>query len=243
MNEQTQPRRGNPAALLHEALEALTRQRADLPLSTGWATVLGIEPEDTAGLFVGLGYLHRLPGRVREAMAAHPDMRGESGLLVWEAPVEAALKGSYTLGNPIESVTRQYVTTGALASLAAISVMLKATAADLPSDEQIGDLLGQINDLEREVLAAEGLDHDLAAFLLAQINEMRQALIFVKVRGPEGLREAVERGVGAAWFAGPDRSKHPFGVRLLKCLGILAAFTQVGDSGIAIEEFVRHQIS
>jgi hypothetical protein len=66
------------------------------------------------------------------------------------------------------------------------------------SDEELSKLIEDVNSFENKVLST-AISNELTEFIIDRISEIRSAIILYKIKGPEGLKKAIESSVGAVY--------------------------------------------
>jgi len=160
-----------------------------------WATLLGTSADDLPTLFDAASALCALPAQVEAAVRKIPAI-DEALFLAWRPKVTAALLIFANMsGNSFEAVQQQY-DGETLTSLAHSAHELGRSGIELPVD-QIAAIATSLRELRDLIEVSEDLDDVLRQFLLDLVAEMERAVRLVRIRGADGLEDALERTVGA----------------------------------------------
>lgn len=142
-------------------------------------------------------YLLTLPDRVVGAMKEIGlDAEDLQWYLQWEAPVRSALRHSLALTTPINNVQARYKDDHIMNLEACARVLNRERSTSL-EPEAVSDFNGRARALYDDIAASPDLADDLKRFLLEQLQEILRAFDEFDLRGPQGLSDACERGIGA----------------------------------------------
>jgi hypothetical protein len=185
------------ASRLHALLTALMNGDNSQSLRNGWSNLLGVPVPQVQYARLGLPLVASL---VWEAAEEAKRAETQFGLPLrdhffneWEKPI-------YAPGGNLENqIGHQQVAPEALDYLASVAGVLRRMENHdaLPEGDDLAELLERLDDLADSVETSKELPHEVKQALLRRINELRFAIEHVRVGGPEGVQEAVERLVGA----------------------------------------------
>lgn len=182
---------------LHELLSALGGVQNAQPLRGGWSEVLGVAQADVQYGAFGLPAVAKLvSGAQKDARRAEELV----GLPLQEGLVNEWSKPVYTpSGNLDAPIHQQAVTPEALTYLRSVASVLAKNEKhqELPSADELADLLAQIDELAASIETATDLAEDVKAAVLGRIAQVRLAVQNARIGGAEGVHEAVELLLGA----------------------------------------------
>lgn len=227
------PPADNPATRLHSLLTDLVKRPASQPLGEAWAEVLNVPKDDTSQLFEELSAVHYLHTHALALLEDHPDASDGPHFTTWSAPVLTALGQSRNLSNTAQHA-QQYLTEAVLLSLSAAGWLLGRDGHRMPTDQHVGDLITMLNQFEERILQ-EDVEDDLRLFLLAHLAAMRTAIRLVQIQGVDALRDAAEKGMGAAvYWLTTTGTKPPLIERMWEVAHKIATVAQITTTGVMI---------
>lgn len=186
----------NPAARLLALLTLGQGIPASTPIRDAWRILLEAEEDDS--LFLRrLGWVVGLPAAIRHEAEQLDTI--SPGLLLGELhQVESALLIS------LEAQWQQFQRTidgRAWLSLEVLADALSHVSSSAVADaDQLSALRGSVEGLLQEVLNSS-VELSLRTFLVRHLQHMANAIVEVRIRGNEALRDAVSRPWGP-WFFG-----------------------------------------
>lgn len=178
-------------------LTELMQQNQGLQLRAAWSNVLNVPlPEvqfgprglpRVASLVLGAGRNAR-QAEEQIALPVRPLLIDE-----WARPV-------WVPGGQLDGVLQHFgVSSEALAYLDSVAKVLQKAEnqAELPTADELAEILEQVADLAQLVEASDDLPDDVKKALLRRIAQLRTAINFVRIGGPEDVQDAVEQLLGA----------------------------------------------
>jgi hypothetical protein len=220
----------NPAARLH----ALLLNGAKIPNNTtvweAWAQILGLGDDVTLGDCIQhLGPVYTLPGQIRTAVAASPELNQE--LLLRHLPTVERYLETINLHTSWEASFRHQIDMPIIESIEHVADDLARVRPERTLDEStLHRLHKEVRALFDEVAQAD-LEDDLRESLLFHLGAMDDALRQVKTRGIVAFRYAVEAAVGSEILritqsgplpeAGPRRKFWVYVARAALALGLV----------------------
>jgi hypothetical protein len=238
--------RDNPAARLHSLLIQFKQLPPDPPTLNSWAAVLDLPIDNLPELLDAAAALCALPNQVETALRTITDIDTDL-FLEWKPKVAATLQNFTNMsGNSFLAVQQQY-DSATLTSLAHAAHELGRGGTEIPAD-QLADLTQSVRELRGLVETSDGIEEALRQFLLDLVVEMERAVRLVRVRGVDGLEDAMEQAVGALVirFGGklPEAIEHkPIGEKLMTTILKFGAIVTVVNSsyqlGLAIDTSIK----
>ena len=181
----------NPAARLHSLLEAA--RKVDSENASGavvWSQILDADPNDEtiASRFLQLIRLYK---ETETALQSHEAINRD--LYLSQMHQIKSVLSFATLYRPWNQV-KQSLTDTAMQALAFGADRLSGFP-QYREAENLDELMGAINELLEAILQSE-LDHEMKSLLQRLVNEIRNAVIEYRIRGPIRLLEAAEVTAG-----------------------------------------------
>lgn len=185
------------ASRLHALLTALMQQNAGQSLRAAWSNVLNVPPPEVQ---YGSYGLPRVAGLVMGAERDAHRAEEQISLPVRSMLIDEWVKPVWVPGGQLDAALQSFgVSPEALAYLDSVARVLQRAEnqAELPGADELAELLEQVTELAQSVEASDDLPTDVKQALLRRIAQVRAAIDFVRVGGPEGVQDAVEHLLGA----------------------------------------------
>ena len=162
-----------------------------------WAKLLNVHPPDNTPLLFGrLAKVYQLPLQITEQVEKHldnPDL-----YLRWRPKVEQMLSRSIDQG---WGDVIKIIDEATLLSLEYCDHSLSQYSIEGSTDGQqlqkIADMVVELMEQVKKEVKGDGIDPDLATFILDRLKEIKEALDEFSLTGPAGLRRALETNLGS----------------------------------------------
>ena len=185
----------NPAGRLHALLKSALRFQQQKTYREVWSDVFEIAAEDTPSLLSLYGKLIDLIGDARESV---DQLENVEKAIYLEPFDEIDRAFSYFNFDSSWQPTRDHLTDATMRSLAfAADTLARAQWTSEVEQEELHSLLEAVTSLLLEVQESD-LSEEVQAFLIASLHDIQRAIIEYKIRGVDGLEEALGRSIGSA---------------------------------------------
>jgi hypothetical protein len=183
----------NPAGRLYEILNAARSMPATHRVGRAWAEVFDVEPNDIRSIYALLVESMDLADRAKKSVQQLPV--DHDLYLRWVPNVERVL--TYPQLAVKWAQLQPHLDEVTMNQLEYCSELLSQRMEEKAiSDEDLSKLQMEVETLLDKVLNAN-LPQDLAAVVTQKLEDIRQAILAYRITGNEGLRRAVENGLGA----------------------------------------------
>lgn len=184
----------NPAGRLHNILTSALRFQRQKTSREVWSNVFEIAPDDTSRLLSLYGKLIDLIGHAREGVDQLEDVQKTIYMQPFDEIDQAF---SYFNLDASWQPTRDHLTDATMRSLAfAADTLARAHWTAEIEQAELDKLLKEVNSLLETVLGAD-VGEELKSYLVESLQDIQRAIIEYKIRGVDGLQEALERSIGA----------------------------------------------
>lgn len=188
----------NPVGRLVSILEnAHSGSNPNARMRDVWARVLGCEPKDTAEILRLVGELIRLASQAKMAVLALDNI-DESLYLPPFNGVESLLS-TMNFDKRWHEVA-SFVDAQTIMALKFAADLLKREGRNSIqlSDAQVADLMSMLDEILARVLASE-LPQKLKQLFARNLEQLRQALISLRISGVEAVEQEIDRAMGSVF--------------------------------------------
>ena len=228
----------NPAGRLHDLLKRAKALPDNSPTLDAWGKLLFEKGDNktTSAVLARIGMVIQLPAETLKALEGVPGI--DAALhLGWVSVVENAFC-RMRLDATINHLTHN-VDDATLVKLHAADHALSQYSPE-PSltPDHLTRLNTKIDDLREEIETGDGLPHEVRTFLLEQLLGIQVAVDTYRIRGARGLRDAVNRALGALTTEeqATRRPRTLTWARILVFCGRLASLMRFGADTMKVEE-------
>lgn len=181
----------NAAGRLYEILHSLY-ENSRMPLIEAIAKIFEHDPNDSNQLIIYYAGILELVNQVESEIQ---DLDNNEIYLNLISHIKTVLASNFDLKTPASELTgKYYMEYQGLMYLADTLNRLHPQISI--SNDQLHDLLQKVTALHVEVLESD-IPQDLKELILDNLNSIRIAIEAYKLYGPDGLRKAMERGLGS----------------------------------------------
>lgn len=223
----------NPAGRLHDILTAATKANTNSPLRVVWGQALGCGNQDSAEL---MRLWSELIGLTREAKAAIKNLEDldETLFLAPFTNIEALLtKVNF---DQRWNEVKAYLNPETMLGLRYGADRLKREGGGTTqlNIDQVTTLTGELDTILERVLDSD-LPHKLKQLFVRNLEQLRQALLCLRLSGAEGLEQEIDRVLGSLLRHKDDlaeAAEDGQNKKLIKDLfGLLSNFNETVTSG------------
>lgn len=184
----------NPAGRLHSLLmEGKEQSQQDRSISTVWAEILEVPPDDKGLLLRRVGQVMALPSSIKEAMSYIDDI-DHSIYMRWLPEVEASfsiLNFGMQWKNFIDRFNGEI-----MFGIEVCSEMLSRERPEKTANEELlADLSEKVNELLSEIDSAD-LSGNVWLYIRDHLVRVKEAIEEYRIRGIEPLESAFQQAVG-----------------------------------------------
>ena len=184
----------NPAGRLHEILQAVrSAQGGNRPMREVWADVFFTEARNTVDVLHYVAEVVQLTRDCRKIAAMLPDVDNKLYLAPFIA-IETAFV-NLNFDEPWEAFCRR-IDDSTMTGLQFCSDYFSREVGEGPIDDDLLNLQLVVCNLLETVIAAD-IDDGLKEALVRALEDIRRAILEYRIRGADGLRTALEGGIGA----------------------------------------------
>ena len=97
----------------------------------------------------------------------------------------------------------------------------------------------QVENLLSEVVDAD-IPHELKRFIINRLEQIRSAILFYKINGVEGLKDALEATIGAAYLFQVEYNEEDFESESNRSKDIIQGFNKVASSLYKVVAFAYY---
>lgn len=187
----------NPVSRLVSILEAASAFHINTPMRTVWAKTLGCEPNDTGEILRLVGELIKLAGQAKQAVLDVENV--DQSLYVAPFRNVENLLSTMNFDKRWHEVSK-LVEPPILMALRFAADLLKreGVASFQLSDSQVEELMSKLDAILERILATD-LPPKLKLLFARNLEQLRQALICLKISGVEGVEQELDRAIGSAF--------------------------------------------
>ncbi len=239
----------NPATRLYKILSLAKKEDIKQPTSDVWRSVLGrLTGYSTEVEYLqGLVYLHELTAEVKNSMKHIPLLKKSSGEIynkLFRRIEEVILScESHEPWNKYESILSSEVMMN-LKFIAEKLSMSNYKIADNVHLESLSDISKEVDDLVVKIIAST-LDENLKNIILDQLHAIRKSISLYKIKGVEGLNDALVHIYGQLVanhnLFQKEKNKdvvRDFGKAFFKFANIVNAVYRFGEIGYDAGKFI-----
>lgn len=189
----------NPAGRLYLILEAAqSSAKSEMPQREVWARVFEVDPADTTSLLAAYLNVINLARTAKEAVRQLHDI----DQAIYQNPFER-LEHGFTVNsfNHQWNNFAKYLDAATMTALSFCSDTLSNRVGEtIITEENLADLQEAVESLLEKVLTADDMAEELKLFLVERLEDIRRAILTYRIWGAAGLKEALERTVGAMYI-------------------------------------------
>lgn len=186
--------KNNPAGRLLDILNMAKRQSLSEPCRKVWAKVFQVEVEDVSLILEMLAETMNLIGRAKKDIESLENVN--QALLLQPFERAEALFSRVNLDASWEQWSRLIDEKMLYGLQISDDVLARSSVLGVVSDDEIASIRAQIEDLTGKVLMSN-FPEDLKLLLLKNLEALRHSLIIFKIKGLEGLDDALAQVVGS----------------------------------------------
>jgi hypothetical protein len=222
------------ARRLHEILKQSSSEDATQPARVIWAKLLGLSPDDRAGLFRALAQLADLVREVETAIRTRTDV--DANLLLEKLPAIRKAMGLMQLEGAWTAHAQMF-TEAAVRDLRFCSIELQRFQPEEKLEEDVlADLGREVDSLTNEVVQAQ-IDKELRTVLLACLESFRRAIADYRIRGAAGLRDAATKTIGELLLVRDKVDAHSRPL-IRRLLGVAQKSVELAATAVKVKELV-----
>ena len=181
----------NPAGRLWHVLKRLLKVSSSTSAFVAWARALAPETPDNKQALYVLGHIAAL---IRDAEVAVAEATRNSVLHMRPFEIiRSVAEGSFTTAIEIQART---LSRDVMTQLAMGAELVSKARPDALSDDALEQLGDEINALIERIVKGS-LDEEVKTLLVKQLETIHTAVVHYRISGIEGMREALERSIGA----------------------------------------------
>lgn len=192
----------NTVGRLHQVLEAALKGNPNSPLRVVWAQALGCEPDNAAELLRLYSELIRLTHSAKHDLSQLDDLDEQLYLAPFKK-VEAML-GKISFDLRWHEVKGHLDATTMLGlKYGADRLKREGGATAHLNNGQVATFISDLEKLLADVLASD-LPDKLRLLFVKNLEQLRQALIGLRLSGAEGIEQEIDRALGSLFRHGPE---------------------------------------
>lgn len=185
----------NPAERLYNILQDAKKQKSKERTGQIWASVLGVDISNQGDILVGIADIIHLIDQTKKSILQIEDV--DHGLLLERFPNIEKVFSNLNFSQLWEQ-NQQYLDETTMYSLRVCSDTLSNKMGYKNISEDIlADLQKDTDELLNEVLNSD-LDPELKIILVENLEAIRHSLVSYRINGIDGVRQALEKSLGAA---------------------------------------------
>jgi hypothetical protein len=231
------PQANNPAGRLYAILAEAKQTQDNVQLKTMWAKMFDVAPDDTAGLLAFFVQVMGLVAQTRRAIESLTDVDKDAYL----RPI-VQIERAFTRAN-FETHCAEFkgiINDSVMVALDFCSDKLSRVAAEEMIDATVlRELLSDVQDMIEEILGST-MDASLKAVILDHLEAIRRAILQYKISGAEGIKRAMDSGVGSLLRHADELKKSDNKSKVERLTKLLAKIDGYVTFGVGAKKLFGH---
>lgn len=207
-----------------------------IPIKNMWAEVFEVDCNDTYRILYNLAELNKIIENVKEEIDSIEKLNKD----IYLKPILSIERAIKVLDlNTISSGFKSRINDNTIQALAfCVDVLSREKSVEKIDEEEIKNIQKNIEEFIEEIINSDIAD-ELKDFILKNLNNTRDAIINYRLRGLEGLKDAIEKSVGQIFYNSQLIKKNDGSEFVRRIFGILTKIElmlSIGSNGQSLLE-------